>query len=285
MNKKIRELHDPNLHSQDAHATDKNIIEIHNAVFSYTNVRKHKHLNDVSILIKEGHWTTIIGPNGSGKSTLAKAIVKINKLHSGSIKLSGIDVSQYKAKHFSQKIAYIPQTLEVPTGTKVFDFIAFGRNPYLGLFGTLGKKDKEIIKEAMEKTGTTKWADLFVDELSGGQRQKVLVAMVYAQQADIILLDEPTTYLDIRNQYELLELMDQLHHEGKTIITILHDINQAVQYSDEIYVMKNGKVFDHGTPVKVITEKNLEEIYGIASKLHKHGKRSYVTDIKLVDKK
>lgn len=283
--KKTIELHNPNMHGKDHHKWDKNIIEIDKVTFSYTSLKKHKHLDNVSINIKEGQWTTIIGPNGSGKSTLAKAIVKIYKPQHGEIKLDGIVSSDYKHKVFARKIAYIPQTIEVPSGTKVYDFIAFGRNPHLNMFGTLGKKDKDIIKEAMEKTGVTKWADLFVDELSGGQRQKVLVAMVYAQQADIVLLDEPTTYLDIRNQYELLELMDQLHHEGKTIITILHDINQAVQYSDEIYVMKNGKVYDHGTPDEVITEKNLEEIYGIASKLHKHGKKSYVTDIKLVDKK
>jgi len=122
-----------------------------------------------------------------------------------------------------------------------------------------------------------------MDELSGGQRQKVLIAMIVVQDADVILLDEPTTYLDIRNQYELLEMMHHQHSEGKTIITILHDINQAVQYSDYIYIMKDGKLYTEGTPGKAITSKTLEDVYGVKAQLYNDGDRKYLTDVKLID--
>ena len=281
---KLHNLHDINEHGKNHHDNTNNIIEINNATFSYTNVKSQKHLDDVTIKIREGQWTTLIGPNGSGKSTIAKALVRINKLHKGNITLHGKSINKINHKEFAKKVAYIPQVLDIPSGTKVYDFISFGRNPYVGLFGTLSKEDKKAIEEAIDITEVNNIRDKYMDELSGGQRQKVLVAMIYAQQADIIILDEPTTYLDIRNQYELLELMDQLHHTGKTIITILHDINQATQYSDYIYVMKSGKVFIEGKPQDVITEKNLKDIYGIEANLHVHGERKYLTDIRLFNK-
>lgn len=281
---KLHNLHDINEHGINHHDNTNNIIEINNATFSYTNVKSQKHLDDVTIKIREGQWTTLIGPNGSGKSTIAKALVRINKLHNGNITLHGKDIKKINHKEFAKKVAYIPQVLDIPSGTKVYDFISFGRNPYVGLFGTLSKEDKDAIEEAMDVTEVNDIRNKYMDELSGGQRQKVLVAMIYAQQADIIILDEPTTYLDIRNQYELLELMDQLHHAGKTIITILHDINQATQYSDYIYVMKSGKVFIEGKPQDVITEKNLKDIYGIEANLYVHGDRKYLTDIRLFNK-
>lgn len=279
---KTKLLHDIDQHGKKHHNDNTNIISFDDVSFSYTNMKKVKHLDSVSLKIKKGQWTTLIGPNGSGKSTVAKALVRINKVHSGHICMDNKNINSYKQKEFAKKVAYIPQALEIPSGTKVYDFISFGRNPYIGLFGTLSKKDKDIIKDAIDKAGVKEYTDSFMENLSGGQRQKVLMAMIYAQQAEIIVLDEPTTYLDIRNQYELLELMDQLHHEGKTIITILHDINQAIQYSDYIYVMKDGKIFKKGKPSEVINEDNLQAIYGIKVNLHTHGERKYITDIKLV---
>ena len=259
-------------------------LEIKNLKFKYAGAKKGKwHLDDVSMDILKGQWTTILGPNGSGKSTLAKSIVRINKPKSGEILLNGKIIKEFKGKEFARNVAYIPQVIEVPHGTSVYDFISFGRNPYLGITGALKKEDKEIIKRAMLQTKTWDWKDKMMDELSGGQRQKVLIAMVVVQDADIILLDEPTTYLDIRNQYELLEMMHYEHEKGKTIITILHDINQAVQYSDNIYILKSGKVYSSGSPDKVIDNKSLKEVYGVDAKLYKDGDRKYVTDVRLVD--
>ena len=145
------------------------------------------------------------------------------------------------------------------------------------------KEDKKIVEESMKKTGCWEWRDKMVEDLSGGMRQKVVVALALAQTTDIIILDEPTTYLDIKAQYELLELMGQAHKDGKTVITILHDINQAVQYSDEIIILKDGNVYDWGRPEKVITTKMIKEVFGVETKLHKEGDRKYLTDIKIID--
>ena len=263
---------------------DSNAIEIQNIDFRYPGAKKGEwHLKDVNINIGKGEWTTILGPNGSGKSTLAKAIIRINKQKEGLILLDAKNVRDYKAKDFAKKVAYIPQQIDIPHGTSVYDFISFGRNPYLGVTGKLKKEDKEIIRKSMDQTGSWQWKDKMMDELSGGQRQKVLIAMIVVQDADIILLDEPTTYLDIRNQYELLEMMHNEHDKGKTIITILHDINQAVQYSDYIYILKKGEVHSHGTPEKVISNKTLKEVYGVDAKLYEDNGRKYLTDVKLID--
>lgn len=262
----------------------ENYLKIQNLSFKYPGTKKENwHLDNISINISKGEWTTILGPNGSGKSTLAKSIVRINKFKKGNIFINNKALSEYKAKDFAKFVAYIPQVLEVPHGTSVYDFISFGRNPYLGLTGVLKKDDKKVIKHAMKKTQTWKWKNKMMDELSGGQRQKVLIAMVVVQDSSVIILDEPTTYLDIRNQYELLEMMHHQHVQGKTIITILHDINQAVQYSDKIFLMKNGKIFKSGTPDEVINSETLKNVYGVDAKLYKDGKRKYITDIKLID--
>lgn len=262
----------------------ENILEIKNWKFKYPGTKKDKwHLHDVSLDVERGKWTSIIGPNGSGKSTLAKSIVRINKTKHGKIFVEGKDIHEYKGKEFAKKVAYIPQSIDIPHGTPVYDFISFGRNPYLGITGRLSKKDKNFIESVMKSTDTWQWKDKMMEELSGGQRQKVLIAMIIVQDAEVILLDEPTTYLDIRNQYELLEMMHYEHEKGKTIITILHDINQATQYSDKIYVMKEGKIYNNGTPEKVIDNKSLKDVYGVDAKLYKDGNRKYVTDVKLVD--
>ena len=264
----------------------KNIIEIKKLNFKYPGAKRGTlQLTNVNIEIEKGKWTTILGPNGSGKSTLAKALVRINKAKNGLLLLDGKNIFEYKGKEFAKKVAYIPQQIEIPHGTSVYDFISFGRNPYLGVTGALSKKDKEIIKNTMQQTTTWQWKDKMMDELSGGQRQKVLIAMIVVQDADVILLDEPTTYLDIRNQYELLEMMHNEHIKGKTIITILHDINQAVQYSDYIYILKNGKVHSKGLPGQVITSKALKDVYGVDAKLYSDGDRKYLTDVKLVNLK
>ena len=263
----------------------KNIaIEIKDLTFKYPGTKKNTwHLNDVSLSIEKGKWTTIIGPNGSGKSTLAQIMIRINKYKNGNIYLEGNDIQNIKYKEFAKKIAYIPQELEIPHGITVFEFVSFGRNPHLGITGFLSSKDKKIIKKAMHQTSIWDWKDKFVTELSGGQKQKVLISMIIAQDADIVLLDEPTTYLDIRNQYALLEMMNEEHIKGKTVITILHDINQAVQYSDYIYVMKNGKIVKSGAPSKVITNKTLKDVYKVDVKLYKDKDRKYITDVRLVD--
>ena len=261
--------------------TDKtNAISIEKVTFRYAKREKYI-LENLSVNIKKGKFTTILGPNGSGKSTLVKAIVKANKINSGEIKIYG---NVLEGKEFAKNVAYIPQIIEIPGGISVYDFVSFGRTPYLGMLGRMGEHDKELVKSSMIEIGVWQWKDKMTEDLSGGERQRVLVAMALAQETDIIILDEPSTYLDIRAQYELLELLDQLHDMGKTIVAILHDINQAVQYSDDLIVLKEGSLYSTGHPEKVVTEKMLQEVYGVKTKLYKDGKRKYLTDVTLINK-
>lgn len=255
-------------------------IKIDNITFGYT--KKSNQLDGVSFEIHRKEWTTILGPNGSGKSTLAKLLVRINKFNQGLISLDNREIRNYSNKEYARKVAYIPQIIDIPEGISVYDFVSYGRNPWLGFASRMSKKDHEIVEGALVRINAFELKDKMMEELSGGQRQKVLVALAIAQTADIIILDEPTTYLDIKAQFEVLELMYELHNEGKTILTILHDINQATQYSDEIIVLKDGKVYDRGTPEKVVTEDMLREVYGVDSKLHKDGDKKYLTNIKLI---
>lgn len=255
-------------------------IKIDDVSFGYT--KKSNQLEKVSFEIHKKEWTTILGPNGSGKSTLAKLLVRINKFNQGLISLDNREIRNYSNKEYARKVAYIPQIIDIPEGISVYDFVSYGRNPWLGFASRMSKKDHEIVEGALVRINAFELKDKMMEELSGGQRQKVLVALAIAQTADIIILDEPTTYLDIKAQFEVLELMYELHNEGKTILTILHDINQATQYSDEIIVLKDGKVYDRGTPEKVVTEDMLREVYGVDSKLHKDGDKKYLTNIKLI---
>ncbi len=253
-------------------------IEVKGLNFSYSK-KGPQILKNVNVKFDKGCFTTIIGPNGSGKSTLVKNIVKALTYHEGEITVDG---KEHTRKEFAKKIAYIPQIIEIPGGISAYDFVSFGRTPYLGMFGRMSEDDHKIVEDAMKEMGTFVWKDVMTEDLSGGQRQKVLASMALAQQSDIVILDEPTTYLDIRAQYELLELMDKLHDKGKTVIVVLHDLNQAIQYSDEVVILKEGKVYGHGAPIKVVTEKMIKEVYGIETKLVKKGKLKYITDVKLV---
>lgn len=263
---------------------DKPLLQINDLSFRYPGMKQKKdHLEKLNLNIFSGTWVTILGPNGAGKSTLAKLIVKINRFHNGEILLNNKNIKNIKGKEFAKNIAYIPQQIDVPHGTKVYDFIAFGRNPYLGLTGILGSEDKKQIQKAIKATRVEHLTEKMMDELSGGERQKVLFAMILAQDAEIILLDEPTTYLDIRNQYELLEMLKAQNLKKRTIITILHDINQAVQYSDYIYLLKKGKVVAEGEANKVINTEILEKVYGIKAELHQINERKYLTNVALLN--
>ncbi|MCV3753977.1 ABC transporter ATP-binding protein [Ureaplasma zalophigenitalium] len=241
----------------------ENVIEVRDYFFKYSR-RGEFILKDINLNIKNHCFTTILGPNGSGKSTMAKAMVRINNSKIGQISLYNKDHRKYTTKQASQLIAYIPQTLDIPVGTRVIDYITFGRNPYLNITGILSQKDKEIIQSVMHAMQIEHLKDKFMQDLSGGQRQKIVLALALVQDTPIILLDEPTTYLDIKNQYELLETLKQLQiKHQKTIIAILHDINQAMQFSDYIYVLKDGEVLFNGTPNNIINQESLKTAYNI----------------------
>lgn len=218
----------------------------------------------LSITIPDRQITTIIGPNGCGKSTLLKAMTRIIAPQSGSVLLDGKDIAQQSTKAVAQKLAILPQTPEGTRGLTVAELVSYGRFPYQKGFGRLTKRDYEVIDWALEITGTLEFKHRPVDRLSGGQRQRVWIAMALAQETDIIFLDEPTTYLDLAHQLEVLELLRELKEkQGRTIVMVLHDLNQAARFADCIVAMKQGRIVKAGTNEEVISPEVLREVFRI----------------------
>jgi len=221
-------------------------------------------VKDLSIQIPAKKITTIIGPNGCGKSTLLKAMSRIIPHQSGSIVLDGKNISSINTKALAQKMAILPQTPEGPQGLTVGELVSYGRYPYQRGFGRLTKKDYEVIEWAMESTGTLDFKYAPIDSLSGGQRQRVWIAMALAQETEMIFLDEPTTYLDMAHQLEVLELLANLNQkEERTIVMVLHDLNHAARFSDYIIALKDGQIVKAGTSEEVITQEVLRKVFQI----------------------
>lgn len=233
---------------------------------SYGN---NKALKEVDIDIKSGDIVTIIGPNGSGKSTLIKALSRYLKPDKGRISLRGKDISQIANKKIAQEMAILPQVKHAASDISVENLVSYGRYPHIRFGKRLSLEDKNIISWAMEKTGLLDYKNRFVATLSGGERQRAWIAMALAQKPKILLLDEPTTYLDISYQLEILELVKDLNRSlGITVVMVLHDLNQAVRYSDYIYVLDEGKVYHHGCPESIMNIDLLREIFRIEANVY-----------------
>lgn len=222
---------------------------------------------DLSVEIPDGSFTVIIGPNACGKSTLLRTLSNLLKPSAGHVVLDGKMVNSYKAKEVAKKLGLLPQTSTAPDGMTVANLIAHGRFPYQNLIQQWTEEDEQAVKMAMELTKTTELDNRFVDELSGGQRQRVWVAMVLAQQTPILLLDEPTTYLDISHQIELLELFADLNERGNTLVAVLHDLNHAARYATHLIAMKQGEIVAQGKPSEIMTEELVEEVFGLKAKI------------------
>ena len=221
-------------------------------------------INNLEIVIPERKITSIIGPNGCGKSTLLKAIGRILKPERGSVYLDGIDIYTLNTKEVAKKMSILPQSPKAPSGITVGELVSYGRFPHQHGLKKLTVEDKQIIQWAMDITKLSEYEVTLVDNLSGGQRQRVWIAMALAQQTDIILLDEPTTYLDLAYQLEILELLYRLNKEqGCTIAMVLHDLNLASRFSDYIIAMRSGKIIEYGTPDEVICEDVLKKTFNI----------------------
>ncbi|AGB40584.1 ABC-type cobalamin/Fe3+-siderophore transport system, ATPase component [Halobacteroides halobius DSM 5150] len=212
--------------------------------------------------------TAIIGSNGSGKSTLLKAMTRIISYQSGKVVLDGKNISQENTNALAKKMAILPQTQETTSGLTVGELVSYGRFPYQSSLGRLTEKDYNVINWALEVTGTEKFKYQTVDLLSGGQRQRVWIAMALAQETDVIFLDEPTTYLDMAHQLEVLELLQRLNDEQeRTIIMVLHNLNQAARFADHIIALKEGKVVKSGECKEVITPNVLKKVFNIDAKI------------------
>ena len=221
-------------------------------------------VHDLSLQIPDGKITTIIGSNGCGKSTLLKAITRILKHESGQVILDGQNISKMKTKELAKELAILPQSPESAHGLTVEELVSYGRLPYQKGFGNLSQKDKEVIDWALQVTKTEDFRLQSVDALSGGQRQRVWIAMSLAQETDIIFLDEPTTYLDMAHQLEVLELLYKLNEEqGRTIVMVLHDLNQAARFSDYIVALSQGKLVKFGTAEEVMVPEVLKKVFNI----------------------
>ncbi|MCF5707873.1 Fe(3+) dicitrate ABC transporter ATP-binding protein FecE [Pseudomonas syringae] len=199
-----------------------------------------------------GKVTALIGPNGCGKSTLLKAFARILTPQSGSLSLDGKAYRDLSARDLARQVAFLPQVLPIPEGVSVRQLVAYGRSPHNSLWGRLSGADQHSVDQALQRMELETLADRPLSDLSGGQRQRAWLAMILAQDAAIVLLDEPTTYLDISHQVELLDLMRALSAEGKTVITVLHDINQACRYADHLAVMQAGRLVASGAPGDVL---------------------------------
>src|SRR5690625_1216564 len=221
-------------------------------------------VKDLNIAIPDKQITTIIGPNGCGKSTLLKAITRIISQQSGTVVLDGVNILKENTKTLARKLAILPQTPESASGLTVGELVSYGRFPYQKGFGRLTQKDYEVIDWALDVTRTTDFKSRPVDALSGGQRQRVWIAMALAQETDIIFLDEPTTYLDMAHQLEVLELLQKLNAEQeRTIVMVLHDLNQAARFADYIIALKDGEIGRTGTCHDVMNREVLKQVFHI----------------------
>ena len=208
--------------------------------------------------------TAIIGPNGCGKSTLLKTLSRLHKPESGYTYLDGKAIDKMPTKEVARHMAILPQGPDAPNGLSVYDLISYGRTPYQSGFSRLSAHDRDMIDWALDVTGLTGLKDRAVDSLSGGQRQRTWIAMSIAQETELLLLDEPTTYLDLAHQLEVLKLLERLNREeGRTVIMVIHDLNQAARFAGHLVAMKEGKVIREGSAEEVITEDVLKEVFRI----------------------
>jgi len=222
-------------------------------------------INGLSVTIPPRSFTVIIGPNACGKSTLLRGLSRLLAPTRGQVILDGQAITSFPAKEVARRLGLLPQGAIAPDGITVADLVARGRYPHQNLIRQWSDTDERAIREAMEATGTAELAQRPVDALSGGQRQRVWLAMVLAQQTDILLLDEPTTYLDVAHQVEMMELLAELNAQGRTIVAVLHDLNHAARYASHIIAMRDGSVLAEGTPGEVITSARVQEVFGLAN--------------------
>ena len=236
------------------------MLKVNRVKFSYRN---RTVFDDLSMCLVPNKITTIIGPNGTGKSTLFKLLSRVEKPISGQVSLNGQDIWKMDGKEFAKKVAILHQQNEIYDEMTVLELVKMGRMPYSSLV-TSQNVDQDKLDEIFKYLDLDQFKDKLVSELSGGQRQRVWLATALAQEPEILLLDEPTTYLDLHFQYKFLKLLQKLNHDQNlTICMVLHDLNQALEFSDQIILLNNGKIEEVGKPEEVITEENVRKTFEI----------------------
>jgi iron complex transport system ATP-binding protein len=221
-------------------------------------------VEDLTLVVPEGKVTSVVGPNGCGKSTLLRSLARLLKPRGGAVYLDGQAISKLPTREVAKRLGILPQSPVAPEGLTVRELAAQGRYPHAGPFKQWSKADERAVARALETTGVDGFADRPLDTLSGGQRQRAWISMALAQETDTLLLDEPTTFLDVAHQLEVLQLLNRLNREeGRTILMVLHDLNNAARYSHHVVALSEGRVFDAGTPEEVVTPELLREVFNV----------------------
>ena len=218
---------------------------------------------DLSVAIPEGGFTAIVGPNACGKSTLLRALVRMLKPRAGSVLLDGTEIRSLPTKQVARRLGLLPQSSTAPDGITVADLVARGRHPHQSLLRQWSRDDERAVGDAMRKTRVDDLSERLVDELSGGQRQRVWLATALAQETPLLLLDEPTTFLDIAHQMEVLDLCADLHEQGRTLVAVLHDLNHACRYATHLIAMRDGAIVAEGEPGAIVDAELVESVFGL----------------------
>ncbi|MEV0017535.1 MULTISPECIES: ABC transporter ATP-binding protein [Streptomyces] len=224
-------------------------------------------IDGLDVAIPPGVITTIVGPNGCGKSTLLRTLSRLLRPAAGTVVLDGEDIAALRTREVAKKLGLLPQAPVAPEGLTVSDLVARGRHPHQSWLRQWSSDDADVVRRALAMTGVSDLADRPVDSLSGGQRQRVWISMTLAQGTDLLLLDEPTTYLDLAHAVDVLDLVDDLHESGRTVVMVLHDLNLATRYSDNLVVMREGAILAQGHPRDVITADLLHEAFGLRARV------------------
>ncbi|EMY9304424.1 Fe(3+) dicitrate ABC transporter ATP-binding protein FecE [Salmonella enterica] len=225
-------------------------------------------LNNLALTIPAEKITALLGPNGCGKSTLLNCFSRLLSPQSGKVLLADRPLDSFSSRQLARRLALLPQHHLTPEGITVRELVSYGRSPWLSLWGRLSVEDNARVNVAMSQTQTHHLAERRLTELSGGQRQRAFLAMVLAQDTPVVLLDEPTTYLDINHQVELMHLMHELQTQGKTVVAVLHDLNQASRYCDHLVMLANGRVMAQGAPDEVMKPELLKTVFSIEAEIH-----------------
>lgn len=242
------------------------MINVSSVSISYND---KKVIEDLSLNIKQGEIVSIIGPNGSGKSTLLNSISRFLNIERGNIYYKDVDIRHQKNKFLAQNIASLSQFNEIPHDITVEDLVYYGRSPYKKWYESRNADDEQIVRWAMNSTGVLKYSNNLVSSLSGGERQRAFISMVLAQKPELLILDEPTTYLDIAHQLGIMKLIKEINQKYNiTVIMVLHDLNQACSYSDTLIILKDGEIFSKGKPKDIMTEALVKKVYNINSKIY-----------------
>lgn len=233
-------------------------------------------LHDISLKIKPGEFTGIIGPNGSGKTTFAKLVSRLLKAEDKTVYVNQYDINDFKISNLAKVMAVVPQATSINYDLTVYEVVLMGRTPHLKRFQKETSRDLELVEQVMKKTDTWQFKDRLIHQLSGGERQRVIIARALAQEPEILILDEPVTYLDIHHQLQIMNLIKTLSADKHmTIIMILHDLNYALKYCDHVVLLAEGQVFKYGTPQEVVTKEHIKSVYHIDVTIMDHPVTSF----------